>query len=244
MIVIPAIDLKEGRCVRLRQGRMEDETVFDQDPLAVAARWVAAGASRLHLVDLDGAVQGQPVHDGVVGAIADAHPGLTVQVGGGIRDMETVRRYLEAGVDYVILGTRAVREPEFVKTACREAPGHVIVGIDARGGYVATHGWAETSELAADDLARRFEDAGVSALVFTDIGRDGMMRGANVEATRALARAVSTPVIASGGVSTLDDIRALSAASADGIAGAIVGRAIYDGGMDLAEAIRVAGEGA
>ncbi len=244
MIVIPAIDLKGGRCVRLRQGRMEDETVFDQDPLAVAGRWVAAGAARLHIVDLDGAVQGHPVHDGVIGEIARAHPDLTIQVGGGVRDLETVNCYLEAGVDFAILGTRAAREPEFVKTACREAPGHIIVGIDARGGYVATHGWAETSELAAEDLARRFEDAGVSAVVFTDIGRDGMMRGANVEATRDLARAISTPVIASGGVSTLDDIRALSAAAADGIAGAIVGRAIYDGGMDLAEAIRVAGEAA
>ena len=241
MLVIPAIDLKNGRCVRLRQGRMADETVFDDDPVAVADRWVAAGAERLHLVDLDGAVQGEPAHEATIHAIARAHPELALQIGGGIRSRETALRYLDAGVDYAIVGTRAVREPAFVEALCAEAPGQVCVGLDARGGYVATDGWEQTSEVAAVDLARRFEDAGVAALIFTDIGRDGMMAGCNVEATRELARAVTIPVIASGGVSSLEDVRRL-AASPEGIAGAIVGRAIYDGGMELAAAIRTAEE--
>lgn len=241
MIVIPAIDLKGGRCVRLRQGRMEDETVFDDDPVAVARRWVEAGTRRLHLVDLDGAVKGEPAHEHVVRAIAHEFPSVDLQVGGGIRSLETARRYVDAGVDWVIIGTRAVREPAFVREVCNELPGKVIVGIDARGGYVATDGWAATSEVRAEDLARRFESAGVSAIVFTDIGRDGMMQGVNVEATQALAASVRTPVIASGGVSSLDDIRALASA-AEPIAGAIVGRAIYDGGLDLAEAIALARE--
>nr|WP_207189720.1 MULTISPECIES: 1-(5-phosphoribosyl)-5-[(5-phosphoribosylamino)methylideneamino]imidazole-4-carboxamide isomerase [Halorhodospira] len=241
VIVIPAIDLKNGHCVRLRQGRMDDETIFDADPVAVAGRWVAAGARRLHLVDLDGAVQGRPAHEETIHAIARAYPDTPLQIGGGIRSRDTALRYLDAGVGYVIVGTRAVREPAFVEELCREIPGRVCVGLDARGGYVATDGWEQTSEVAAVDLARRFEDAGVAALIFTDIGRDGMMQGCNVEATRELARAVSIPVIASGGVSSLEDVRSL-AASPEGIAGAIVGRAIYDGGLELAAAIRTARE--
>ena len=239
MIVIPAIDLKGGRCVRLRQGRMDDETVFDADPVAVAGRWVDAGAERIHLVDLDGASRGEPAHEATIDAIARAYPEVPLQIGGGIRSRETAMRYLDAGVAYVIIGTRAVHEPAFVEQLCAEAPGRVCVGLDARGGYVATDGWERTSSVPAGELAQRFRDAGVSALIFTDIGRDGMMRGCNVEATRELARAVDIPVIASGGVSTLEDVRRL-AASPEGIAGAIVGRAIYDGGMDLAEAIRTA----
>lgn len=242
MQLIPAIDLKEGRCVRLRQGRMDDETVFSDDPVAVAARWVAAGTRRLHLVDLDGAVAGRPVNAEIIHRIASDHPELRIQVGGGIRDLETIRGYLEVGVDDLIIGTQAVRRPEFVAEACRAFPGHIIVGLDARDGRVATDGWEQVSELQAVELAQRFEAAGVNAIVFTDIGRDGMMKGVNVEATRELARAIRVPVIASGGVSSLEDVRALCAAASDGISGAIVGRALYEGSLDLAEAQALADE--
>ena len=241
MIVIPAIDLKGGRCVRLRQGRMDDETVYGDDPVAVAERWAAAGAERLHLVDLDGAVQGKPNHEQTVHAIARALPQLQLQIGGGIRSRATVARYLEAGVGSVIIGTRAVREPEFVEQLCQEFPAQVCVGLDARGGYIATDGWEQTSNIATLDLAQRFADAGVAALIFTDIGRDGMLQGCNIEATRELARSVKIPVIASGGVSSEAEIRALAQAP-EGIHGAIVGRAIYAGGLDLAAAIAVARE--
>lgn len=241
MIVIPAIDLKGGKCVRLRQGRMEDETVFGDDPVAVAKKWAAAGAECLHLVDLDGAVQGEPAHEQTVHAIARALPQLRLQIGGGIRSRETVDRYLAAGVGAVIIGTRAVREPKFVEQLSREFPEQVCVGLDARGGYIATDGWEQTSNLRTVDLAQRFADAGVKALIFTDIGRDGMMQGCNIEATRELARAVPIPVIASGGVSSVADIRALAKAP-EGIAGAIVGRAIYAGGLDLSAAMAAAQE--
>ena len=240
MQLIPAIDLKNGKCVRLRQGRMDEETVFSEDPLATAARWVAAGARRLHLVDLDGAVAGFPINADIIGRIAEAHPGVDVQVGGGIRSFDIIQTYLDVGVDYVIIGTQAVRAPHFVDDACLEFPGHIIVGLDAREGRVATDGWAETSDAAAADLARRFEDAGVESIVFTDIGRDGMMGGVNVEATAALARAIEIPVIASGGVTSLDDVRALGARADTGISGAIVGRALYEGRIDLAEAQKLA----
>ncbi|MEX0431401.1 1-(5-phosphoribosyl)-5-[(5-phosphoribosylamino)methylideneamino]imidazole-4-carboxamide isomerase [Spiribacter insolitus] len=236
MQLIPAIDLKDGKCVRLRQGRMDDETVFSEDPLAVADRWVRAGARRLHLVDLDGAVAGFPINADIIGRIAEAHPAVGVQVGGGIRSFEVIQTYLDVGVNHVIIGTQAVRAPHFVDDACLEFPGHIIVGLDAREGRVATDGWASVSETAASDLARRFEDAGVDSIVFTDIGRDGMMRGANAEATAELARAIDIPVIASGGVTNLDDVRALCAVADAGISGAIVGRALYEGSIDLAEA--------
>lgn len=235
MLVIPAIDLKDGQCVRLRQGRMDDATVFSDDPLAMAAHWVAQGARRLHLVDLDGAFAGAPVNGEAVRAIARAHPQLPVQIGGGIRSPETIEAYLQAGVRYVIIGTRAVREPEFVARMCREFPDRIIVGIDARAGRVATDGWAEVTAVLAVDLARRFAADGVSAIVYTDIERDGMLGGVNVEATLAMA-AAGIPVIASGGVSNLDDIRALKAVAARGILGAITGRAIYEGTLDLAAA--------
>lgn len=240
MQLIPAIDLKDGKCVRLRQGRMDDETIFSDDPLEVAQRWVDAGARRLHLVDLDGAVQGFPFNADLIGRIAETHRDVEIQVGGGIRSFEVIQTYLDVGVNFVIIGTQAVRTPNFVDEACLEFPGHIIVGLDARDGRVAIDGWAEVSDIAASDLAKRFEDAGVESIVFTDIGRDGMMSGVNTPATAALAGAIDIPVIASGGVTTLDDVRALCAAAGQGVSGAIVGRALYEGRIDLAEAQRLA----
>ena len=240
MLLIPAIDLKDGRCVRLRQGRMEDETIFSDDPVQMAGRWVSAGARRLHLVDLNGAFAGVPVNGAAIRAIAAAYPDLPIQVGGGIRDEATIAAYLEAGVSYCIIGTQAVKEPAFVARACRAFPGHVIVGLDAREGRVAIKGWAEMTEHRVEELARRFEDDGVTAIVYTDIGRDGMMTGPNVAATRALAEAIRIPVIASGGITNLDDIRALCAVAGSGIEAAITGRAIYEGTLDFAEGQRLA----
>ena len=239
MLIIPAIDLKDGQCVRLRQGLMEDSTVFSDDPVAMARRWVDAGCRRLHLVDLNGAFAGEPVNGEVVTAIAAAYPDLPVQIGGGIRSLETIEHYVKAGVSYVILGTKAVKEPAFVAQACAAFPGKVIVGLDAKDGLVATDGWAEVSEVRATDLARQFESDGVSAIVYTDIARDGMMQGVNVEATVAMAQASSIPVIASGGITNLDDIKGLIAVADQGICGAITGRAIYEGTLDVAEAQRL-----
>ena len=236
MLIIPAIDLKDGQCVRLRQGLMDDSTVFSDDPVAVAKRWVGSGCRRLHLVDLNGAFEGKPVNGEVVTAIARAYPELPIQIGGGIRSADTIEHYLQAGVSSVIIGTKAVKEPAFVTDMCRQFPGHIIVGLDAKNGRVATDGWAEVSELQATDLAKRFEQDGASAIVYTDIARDGMMQGVNVEATLAMARASSIPVIASGGITSMDDIKALQRVSAAGIIGAITGRAIYEGSLDLAEA--------
>jgi phosphoribosylformimino-5-aminoimidazole carboxamide ribotide isomerase len=236
MLIIPAIDLKDGQCVRLRQGLMDDSTVFSDDPVAMARRWVDAGCRRLHLVDLNGAFAGEPVNGDVVTAIAKAYPNLPVQIGGGIRSLETIEHYVRAGVDFVIIGTRAVKEPAFVAEACKAFPGKVIVGLDARDGRVATDGWAEVTEVMAADLAKQFEADGVAAIVYTDIARDGMMQGVNVEATVAMARASTIPVIASGGITDIDDIRALKAVADQGICGAITGRAIYEGTLDVAEA--------
>lgn len=236
MLVIPAIDLKDGQCVRLKQGRMDEATSYGDDPVAMAARWVKAGARRLHLVDLNGAFEGKPVNGEAVTAIARAYPDLPIQIGGGIRSADTIEHYLAAGVSYVIIGTKAVKEPEFVGEMCRAFPGHVIVGLDARDGYVATDGWAEVSTLKATELAKRFAHDGVSSIVYTDIARDGMMQGVNVEATAALARDGGLPVIASGGVTNLDDIKALSKVADSGILGAITGRAIYEGSLDVSEA--------
>jgi phosphoribosylformimino-5-aminoimidazole carboxamide ribotide isomerase len=240
VLLIPAIDLKDGRCVRLRQGRMEDETVFSDDPVEMAGRWVREGARRLHLVDLNGAFAGRPVSGEAIRAIAAAYPHLPIQVGGGIRDEATIAAYLEAGVRYCIIGTQAVREPELVTRACRSFPGRIIVGLDAKEGQVAIQGWAELTELRVVDLARRFEGDGVSAIVYTDIGRDGMLSGPNVAATRALADAVRTPVIASGGITNLDDVRALAEVAGRVIIGAITGRAIYEGTLDFAAGQRLA----
>ena len=239
MLLIPAIDLKDGQCVRLRQGRMEDTTVFAEDPVPMAAHWRAQGARRLHLVDLNGAFAGEPVNGGVIRAIAAAHPDLPIQVGGGIRDLDTIAAYLEAGVTYVIIGTQAVKRPEFVAEACRAFPGHVIVGLDARDGRVAIQGWAEVTEQRVEDLARRFADDGIEAVVYTDIGRDGMLSGPNVTATRALAEAIPVPVIASGGITTLADLEALCATAPAGVMGAITGRAIYEGTLDFAAGQRL-----
>ena len=238
MLLIPAIDLKDGKCVRLRQGRMEETTVFSDDPVAMAARWVEAGARRLHLVDLNGAFEGRPVNAHVIRRLADAFPELPIQVGGGIRDEATVDTYLNAGVRFVIIGTKAVKDPYFVSDLCLEYPGHVIVGLDARDGKVAVEGWSKLSRHDVIDMARIFERDGVEAIVYTDISRDGMMQGVNIEATVELARAVSIPVIASGGISSLTDIRALCEVRQEGIMGAIIGRALYEGDIDLAEAQR------
>ncbi|WP_415356604.1 1-(5-phosphoribosyl)-5-[(5-phosphoribosylamino)methylideneamino]imidazole-4-carboxamide isomerase [Halioglobus sp. Uisw_031] len=243
MLIIPAIDLKDGQCVRLRQGLMDDSTVFSDDPVAMAARWVEAGCRRLHLVDLNGAFAGEPVNGAVVTAIAAAYPDLPIQIGGGIRTLDTIEHYINAGVSYVIIGTKAVKEPEFVAEACAAFPGKVIVGLDARDGLVATDGWAEVSEVRATDLARRFESDGVAAIVYTDIARDGMMQGVNVEATVAMAQASSIPVIASGGITDIQDIRALMNVAHTGICGAITGRAIYEGTLDVADAQQLCDEG-
>tara|TARA_R110001599_G_scaffold353459_1_gene592487 strand:- start:193492 stop:194223 length:732 start_codon:yes stop_codon:yes gene_type:complete len=242
MLIIPAIDLKDGQCVRLRQGLMDDSTVFSDEPVAMARRWVDAGCRRLHLVDLNGAFAGEPVNGEVVTAIAAAWPDLPIQIGGGIRNLETIEHYVKAGVRYVIIGTKAVKEPAFVAEACAAFPGRIIVGLDAKDGLVATDGWAEVSELRATDLARQFESDGVSAIVYTDIARDGMMQGVNVEATLTMARASSIPVIASGGITNMEDIRALKAVASQGICGAITGRAIYEGTLDVAEAQRLCDE--
>lgn len=240
MLLIPAIDLKEGKCVRLRQGRMEDDTVFSDDPVAVAGRWVEAGAKRLHLVDLDGAFAGKPKNAEVIHAIVEAYPDVPVQIGGGIRDEDTIQAYLEAGVQYVIIGTKAVSEPHFVRDVAIEFPGHIIIGLDAKDGRVAIDGWSKLSRHDVIDLAKKFEANGVSAIIYTDISRDGMMQGVNVEATANLARAVNIPIIASGGITNMDDIRALGAVAHEGIMGAITGRAIYEGTLDFAEAEKLA----
>jgi phosphoribosylformimino-5-aminoimidazole carboxamide ribotide isomerase len=242
VLIIPAIDLKDGECVRLLQGRMEDSTVFSDDPLAIAADWVAAGARRLHLVDLNGAFAGEPVNGGIVTAIAKAFPDLSIQIGGGIRSLETIQAYLDAGVEYVIIGTKAVKEPEFVFEACKRFPGHIIVGLDAKDGKVAIDGWAEITDVDVVDLAKQFKAAGVSAIVYTDISRDGMMQGVNVEATARLAEACGIEVIASGGVTNIEDVRALAKVASSGICGAITGRAIYEGTLDLKEAQQLSDE--
>lgn len=241
MLLIPAIDLKDGKCVRLRQGRMEDETVFSDDPVAVAGHWIEAGARRLHLVDLNGAFAGRPVNAEVIQKITGTYPNIEIQVGGGIRDEETVLTYLASGVRYVIIGTKAVSTPHFINDLCMEFPGHIIVGLDAREGKVAIDGWSRLSQHNLIDIARRFEKDGVEAIIYTDIGRDGMMSGVNVESTVNLARAINIPVIASGGITNLDDVRALGEVASEGIMGAVIGRALYEGTLDLVEALKLAG---
>ena len=236
MLIIPAIGLKGGQWVRLRQGLMDDSTVFSDDPVAVAAQWVEQGCRRLHLVDLNGAFEGKPVNGEVVTAIAKAYPTLPIQIGGGIRSAEIIEVYLAAGVSYVIIGTKAVKEPQFVTDMCKLFPGHIIVGLDAKDGLVATDGWAEVSNLKATELAKRFEADGVDSIIYTDIARDGMMAGPNVEALREMEQATDIPVIASGGVTTMDDVRMLAES---GTFAAIIGRAIYEGTIDLAEAVAI-----
>lgn len=239
MIVIPAIDIKDGRCVRLEQGRMDRETVFGDDPSAMARQWQSQGASLIHLVDLDGAVSKTPRNRSVVASIVAAVD-VPLQLGGGIRDMETIEMYVEIGIRRIVIGTEAIRHPELVRDAGRRFPGRIVVGIDARKGLVAIEGWTETTETTAIDLARRFEDCGVAAINFTDIHRDGMQTGPNIEATGQLAEAVSIPVVASGGVSNLDDVRNLKPLEALGVEGVITGRALYSGALDLKAALAVA----
>ncbi|MDA8232063.1 MAG: 1-(5-phosphoribosyl)-5-[(5-phosphoribosylamino)methylideneamino]imidazole-4-carboxamide isomerase [Magnetospirillum sp.] len=236
MILFPAIDLKDGACVRLKLGLMEEATVFNTDPGAQARAFAAAGAEWIHVVDLNGAFAGKPVNASAVEAILAAVD-VPVQLGGGIRDMATIEDWLARGVRRVILGTVALKNPDLVKDACRHFPGRVAVGIDAKGGRVAVEGWAETADVTVTELALKFEDAGAAAIIYTDIDRDGVLSGPNVEATAALARAIRTPVIASGGVSSLDDLRRLKAVAGSGIAGVISGRALYDGRIDLAAAL-------
>lgn len=236
MILYPAIDLKDGCCVRLLKGDMDQATVFNDDPGAQAQAFAQAGCAWVHVVDLNGAFAGRAENAAAVEAILAAVP-IPVQLGGGIRDEAAIDRWLEAGLARVILGTLALRDPDLVKRACRRHPGRIAVGIDARDGMVAVEGWAETSTLSALDLALKFEDAGVAAIIHTDIDRDGLLQGPNLEATAALAERLSTPVILSGGIASLDDLRAVKAAEGSGIAGVISGRALYDGRIDLAEAL-------
>lgn len=240
MLVIPAIDLKDGQCVRLKQGRMEDDTVFSHDPIATAERWIQAGARRLHIVDLNGAFAGKPVNAETIHQIVETFPDIPVQVGGGIRDEETIQTYLDAGVKYVIIGTKAVQSPHFIADACLEFPGHIIVGLDSREGKVASEGWSKLSHHDAFDMAQRFEQDGVEAIVFTDISRDGMLQGINIDSTVKLAQTIEIPVIASGGITTLEDIKALCEVAEEGIIGAITGRAIYEGTLDFAQAQELA----
>jgi len=244
MLLIPAIDLKDGKCVRLRQGRMEDDTVFSDDPVAIAKRWVDAGARRLHIVDLNGAFEGRPVNAEAVQGIVEVckAANVPVQLGGGIRDEDTVQNYLDLGVSYCIIGTKAVKAPHFVSDICLNFPGHIIVGLDAKDGKVAIDGWSKLSRHDVIDIARKFEEDGVEAIVYTDISRDGMMSGVNVEATVKLAQSIHIPVIASGGITNLDDITALCEVADEGIMGAITGRAIYEGTLDFAEGQKLADE--
>jgi phosphoribosylformimino-5-aminoimidazole carboxamide ribotide isomerase len=237
MLLIPAIDLKDGHCVRLKQGDMDDATVFSEDPVAMARHWLSEGARRLHLVDLNGAVAGKPRNEAVIKSIVAAvGDDVPVQLGGGIRDLDTIERYLDDGVSYVIIGTAAVKNPGFLHDACGAFPGHIIVGLDAKDGKVATDGWSKMTGHDVIDLAQKFEDYGVEAVIYTDIGRDGMLSGVNIEATVRLAQALRIPVIASGGIAGLQDIAALCQVEDEGIIGAITGRAIYEGTLDFKKA--------
>ena len=241
MLIIPAIDLKDGKCVRLKQGAMNDATVFSDDPTATARHWLAQGARRLHLIDLNGAAAGRPKNEGAIKAIAAAiGDKMPIQLGGGIRDLDTIERYLDHGVSYVIIGTAAVKTPGFLHDACTAFGGHVLVALDAKDGKVAVDGWSKMTGHDVVDLALKFQDYGVEAVIYTDIGRDGMLSGVNIDATVALARKLSVPVIASGGLTNLDDVKALCAVESEGITGAITGRAIYQGTLNFAEAQKVA----
>jgi phosphoribosylformimino-5-aminoimidazole carboxamide ribotide isomerase len=237
MLLIPAIDLKDGRCVRLKQGDMSDSTTFGEDPAAMARRWVEAGARRLHLVDLNGAFAGKPVNEGAIKAIlAEVGDEIPVQLGGGIRDLDTIERYLDDGLSFIIIGTAAVKNPGFLHDACSAFGGHIIVGLDAKDGKVATDGWSKLTGHEVVDLAQKFQDYGVEGVIYTDIGRDGMLSGINIDATVKLAQALTIPVIASGGLSNMADIEKLCAVEFEGIEGVICGRAIYTGDLDFTAA--------
>ncbi len=243
MLIIPAIDLKDGRCVRLRQGDLQNATIFSADPVTVAEQWYDQGARRLHLVDLNGAVAGKPKNEDVIRAIVRAvGDDIPVQIGGGIRDLDTIERYLDFGIEYVIIGTAAVKDPGFLQDACSAFPGNIIVGLDARDGKVATDGWSKLTKHDVLDLGRKFEDYGVESIIYTDIGRDGMLTGVNIEATVRLAQHVRIPVIASGGVTDLTDIEALCAVEQEGVEGVILGRSIYEGTLDFQAAQDMADE--
>ncbi|MEW5787943.1 MAG: 1-(5-phosphoribosyl)-5-[(5-phosphoribosylamino)methylideneamino]imidazole-4-carboxamide isomerase [Pseudomonadota bacterium] len=243
MIIIPAIDLKDGQCVRLKQGEMDSATVFSSNPADMAEKWLANGARRLHLVDLNGAFAGKPVNEAAIKAIVnEVGDEIPVQLGGGIRDLDTIERYLDDGITYVIIGSAAVKNPGFLHDACTAFPGHIIVGLDAKDGKVAVEGWSKVTHHDVIDLAKKFQDYGVEGVVYTDIGRDGMLSGVNIEATVKLAQALTIPVIASGGITNLEDVRRLCAVEHEGIMGAITGRAIYEGTLDFTEAQILADE--
>ena len=243
MLLIPAIDLKDGHCVRLQQGDMQASTIFSDDPAAMARRWLEAGARRLHLVDLNGAFAGKPVNEAAIKAIlAEVGDDIPVQLGGGIRDLDTIERYLDDGLSFIIIGTAAVKSPGFLKDACTAFGGHILVGLDAKDGKVATDGWSKLTGHEVIDLAKKFEDYGVEGVIYTDIGRDGMLNGINIDATVKLAQALSIPVIASGGLSDLADIERLCAIEDQGVEGVICGRAIYTGNLDFALAQKRADE--
>ena len=243
MLIIPAIDLKDGKCVRLKQGDMKDATVFSDDPTATAREWLAKGARRLHVIDLNGAAAGRPKNENAIKSIAAAVGGeIPIQLGGGIRDLDTIERYLDHGVSYVIIGTAAVKTPGFLHDACTAFGGHVMVALDAKDGKVAVDGWSKMTGHDVVDLAKKFQDYGVEAVIYTDIGRDGMLTGVNIDATVALARHLSVPVIASGGITNLDDVKALCAVESEGITAAITGRAVYQGTLDFAAAQKLADE--
>src|SRR6476660_7529914 len=241
MLIIPAIDLKDGHCVRLKQGMMEDATVFSEDPGAMARHWLDQGARRLHLVDLNGASAGKPKNEAAITEIVEAiGDEIPTQLGGGIRDLETIERYLDDGITYIIIGTAAVKTPGFLHDACNAFPGHIMVGLDAKDGKVAVNGWSKVTGHDVVDLAKKFEDYGVEAIIYTDIGRDGMLSRVNVEATVKLARELKTPVIASGGINSIEDIQALAAYESEGVSGAIAGRALYEGTLDFIAALKAA----
>ena len=240
MLIIPAIDLKDGKCVRLKQGAMDDATVFSDDPGATAARWAKLGARRLHVIDLNGAAAGKPKNESAIKAIVAAAGDMPIQLGGGIRDLDTIERYIDAGIRYVIIGTAAVKTPGFLHDACTAFTGRVMVALDAKNGKVAVDGWSKITGHDVVDLARKFEDYGVEAIIYTDIGRDGMLTGVNIEATVELARQLTAPIIASGGITDLNDVKALCKVEPEGIIGAITGRAVYQGTLDFAAAQKLA----
>jgi len=241
MLIIPAIDLKDGKCVRLKQGVMDDATIFSEDPGAMATRWLKLGARRLHVVDLNGAAAGRPRNERAIKAITEAAGDrMPIQLGGGIRDLDTIENYLDSGISYIIIGTAAVKTPGFLHDACSAFPGQIMVALDARDGKVAVDGWSKMTGHDVVDLARKFQDYGVVAVIYTDIGRDGMLSGVNIGATVALARELTAPVIASGGITDLEDVKALCEVESEGIVGAITGRAVYQGTLDFAAAQKLA----